>query len=383
MEFSSILMPYKGIEMKIPYLDLQAQYQSIKGEIDTAITKVLDSSSYVLGPSVKEFEDNYADYCGAQHCAGVNNGTNALLLALKALDVGPGDEVITVANTFIATVAAIYHTGAKPVLVDVDPISRNMDVNLLSMALSNKTKAIIPVHLYGRIADMGPILDLAKKYNIHVLEDAAQAQGAIYRGKRSGSMGEMAAFSFYPGKNLGAYGEAGAITTNNPKLDKTVRMLRDHGSEKKYHHDLPGYNARMDGIQGAVLNVKLRYLDQWNKARNEVAGWYDEALKGLPIVLPSKSNKDEKQVYHVYVIETDQRDKLQKYLQENEIPTIIHYPIPVHFQDAFDNLHYEKGDFPVTEKLAVEILSLPIFPELTQAQVGFVCEKIRDFFNGK
>ncbi len=376
-------MAYKGIEMKIPYLDLQAQYQSIKSEIDTAISKVLDSSSYVLGPSVKEFEEDYASYCGVQHCAGVNNGTNALLLALKALDVGPNDEVITTANTFIATVAAIHHSGAKPVLVDVDPVSRNMDANLLSMALSNKTKVIIPVHLYGRVANMDPILKLAKKYNIHVLEDAAQAQGAIYKGKRSGSIGEIAAFSFYPGKNLGAFGEAGAVTTNDPKLDKAVKMLRDHGSEKKYHHEFPGYNARMDGIQGAVLNVKLKHLDKWNKSRNEVAGWYDEALKGLPITLPSQTTEDEKQVYHVYVIETDQRDKLQKYLAKHEIPTIIHYPIPVHRQNAFDDLCYKKGDFPVTEKLADEILSLPIFPELRQEQVEFVCEKIRAFFNGK
>ncbi len=375
-------MADKGIEMKIPYLDLQLQYQSIKSEIDTAISKVLDNSSYVLGPSVQEFEKNYAEYCGVSYCTGVNNGTNALLLALKALDVGHGDEVITTANTFIATVAAVYHSGAKPVLVDVDPDSRNIDINLLSMALSNKTKAIIPVHLYGHIANMDPILELAKKYNIHVLEDAAQAQGAFYKNKRSGSIGEMAAFSFYPGKNLGAYGEAGAITTNDPKLDKIVRMLRDHGSQKKYHHELPGYNARMDGIQGAVLNVKLKYLDQWNKARNKVAGWYDEALKGLPIKLPSHINEEGEQVYHVYVIETDQRDKLQKYLLKNEIPTIIHYPIPVHLQDAFENLYYKKGEFPVTEKLADEILSLPIFPEMTQEQVEYVCEKIRDFFNG-
>jgi len=376
-------MADKGIEMKIPYLDLQAQYQSIKDEIDTAIANVLDHSSYVLGPAVKEFEEDYAKYCGVEHCAGVNNGTNALLLALKALDVGLGDEVITVANTFIATVAAIHHSGAKPVLVDVDPVSRNMDVNLLSMALSNKTKAIIPVHLYGRIADMAPILDIAKKYNINVLEDAAQAQGASYKGKRAGSIGEIAAFSFYPGKNLGAYGEGGAITTNDSKLDKAVRMLRDHGSEKKYHHELTGYNARMDGIQGAVLNVKLKYLDQWSQARNQVAGWYDNALQGLPITLPSKTNKDEEQVYHVYVIETDQRDNLQKYLQKNDIPTIIHYPIPVHLQNAFGHLCYKKGDFPITEKLANEILSLPIFPELTMDQVEYVCEKIRDFFNGK
>ena len=373
----------KGIEMKIPYLDLQAQYQSIKAEIDSAISKVLDHSSFVLGPAVQEFENNYAKYCGVSHCAGVNNGTNALLLALKALDIGPGDEVITVANTFIATVAAIHHSGAKPVLVDVDPISRNMDVNLLSIALSNKTKAVIPVHLYGRTADMDPIIDLANKYSIHVLEDSAQAQGAVYKGKKAGSIGEIAAFSFYPGKNLGAYGEAGAITTDNPKLDKDVRMLRDHGSDKKYHHDFPGYNARMEGIQGAVLNVKLKYLDQWNKARNKVAGWYDEALQELPITLPSRVDEYCEQIYHVYVIETEHRDDLQKYLQKNDIPTIIHYPIPVYLQKAFEHLCYKKGDFPVTEKLSNDILSLPIFPEMTKDQVDYVCEKIRDFFNGK
>lgn len=369
--------------MKIPYLDLQVQYQSIKSELDNAISKVLDNSTYVLGPAVQEFEENYAQYCGATHCAGVNNGTSALLLALKALDIGAGNEVITVANTFVATVAAIHHSGAKPVLVDVDPVSRNIDAKLLAMAISNRTKAIIPVHLFGRMADMDPIIELAKKYNIYILEDAAQAQGAVYKYKKAGSIGEIAAFSFYPGKNLGAYGEAGAITTNNTKLDKSVRMLRDHGSEKKYYHEFPGYNARMDGIQGAVLNVKLKYLDQWNKARNKVAGWYDNALKELPLKLPSKVDSDCEQVYHVYVIETDRRNDLQKYLLKIDIPTIIHYPIPVHLQNAFAHLCYKKGDFPITEKLADEILSLPIFPEMTMDQVEYVCGKIRDFFDGK
>jgi len=368
--------------VQIPYIDLNAQYQSIKSEIDSAIEDVINKSSFILGSAVSEFETGFAGYCAVGHCVGVNNGTNALLLALKALDIGPGDEVITAANTFIATVAAIAHSGARPVLVDVDPLFRNIDPVLLKMALSQKTKAIIPVHLYGQTADMDPILTLAEKYDVAVLEDTAQAHGATYKNRRAGSLGMMAAFSFYPAKNLGAFGDAGAITTNNANLAENVRMLRDHGSQQKYHHDMLGYNARMSGIQGAVLSVKLKYLDQWNEARRKIAGWYNEMLQNTPIVLPL-SNPEYGHVFHVYVIETDQRDALQKYLSDHQIPTIIHYPIPVHLQPAFGYLDYRKGDFPITEKLSDEILSLPIYPEMRQEQVEFVCEKVRDFFSGR
>jgi len=368
--------------MKIPYLDLQVQYQSIKPEIDAAIHKVLDSSAYVLGPAVGEFESDFASYCGVDCCAGVNSGTNALLLALRALDIGPGDEVITAANTFVATIAAIAHSGAKPVLVDVDPVSRNLDPLLLSMALSNKTRAIIPVHLYGRMVDMDPILKLARKHDLAVIEDAAQAHGALYKGRRAGSIGRLACFSFYPGKNLGAYGEGGAVVTSDPNLDKRVRMLRDHGSERKYYHDLLGYNARLEGIQGAVLGVKLKHLDAWNDGRRQVASWYGELLEGVPVTLP-EMNDDYTQVFHLYVIETERRDALQAYLGEHGVPSLIHYPVPAHLQKGFDFLNNRAGDFPITERLAGEILSLPIFAEMTREQVDYVADRIKDFFNGR
>ncbi len=368
--------------MKVPYLDLQAQYQSIKAEVDQAIASVLDNSAYVLGSSVSVFEADFAKYCQTTVSIGVNNGTNALLLALKAMGIGPGDEVITAANTFIATAAAIAHSGAKPVLVDVDPISRNIDPQLIKMAMSKKTKVILPVHLYGRMADMDRIIAISEEYGLQILEDSAQAQGAEYKGRRAGSIGLMGAFSFYPGKNLGAFGEAGGITTSDVELADKVRMLRDHGSSKKYHHDLLGYNARMEGIQGAVLGVKLKYLDRWNKARNQVADWYDQELAGLPLRLPNRDD-EYSQVFHVYVIETEYREQLQAYLSEHGIPTIIHYPIPIHLQKAFSFLDYRAGDFPITEKLSNEILSLPIFPEMTHEMVQEVSSEIRQFFNDR
>ncbi|HQL23350.1 MAG TPA: DegT/DnrJ/EryC1/StrS family aminotransferase [candidate division Zixibacteria bacterium] len=367
--------------MKVPYLDLQAQYQSIKDDIAAAVQRVLDSSTYVLGPSVREFEEAFARYCGTAHCAGVNSGTRALVLALRALEIGPGDEVVTAANTFVATVAAIAHTGAHPVLVDIDPRTRTIDPRLLPMALSRRTRAVIPVHLYGRPADMEAIMRLAEKYEVSVVEDAAQAHGARYRGRRIGSFGRLAAFSFYPGKNLGAYGEAGAVTTDDPELDRRLRMLRDHGSERKYYHDLVGYNARMEGIQGAVLGVKLRRLDQWNEARRRVAARYDELLRDLPVTTPPVDPEVEP-VYHLYVIETERRDALQAFLAERGVPTLIHYPVPVHLQRGYDFLGRRKGDFPVAERQAEQILSLPIFPEMTEAQVDYVAAQIQAFFHG-
>ncbi|HOD66085.1 MAG TPA: DegT/DnrJ/EryC1/StrS family aminotransferase [candidate division Zixibacteria bacterium] len=367
--------------MKVPYLDLQAQYQSIKDDIAAAVQRVLDSSTYVLGPSVREFEEAFARYCGTAHCAGVNSGTSALVLALRALEIGPGDEVVTAANTFVATVAAIAHTGAHPVLVDIDPRTRTIDPRLLPMALSRRTRAVIPVHLYGRPADMEAIMRLAEKYEVSVVEDAAQAHGARYRGRRIGSFGRLAAFSFYPGKNLGAYGEAGAVTTDDPELDRRLRMLRDHGSERKYYHDLVGYNARMEGIQGAVLGVKLRRLDQWNEARRRVAARYDELLRDLPVTTPPVDPEVEP-VYHLYVIETERRDALQAFLAERGVPTLIHYPVPVHLQRGYDFLGRRKGDFPVAERQAEQILSLPIFPEMTEAQVDYVAAQIQAFFHG-
>ncbi len=368
--------------MKIPYLDLHLQYQSIKSEIDSAVRAVIDSSAFVLGPAVGEFEKAFAGYCRTKYCIGVNSGSNALLLALKALDIGPGDEVITAVNTFVATVSAIIHAGAKPALVDVDPDSCNIDPGLLPLALSRKTRAVIPVHLYGRMSDMDRILRIAGKHSIAVLEDAAQAHGARYKDRPAGSIGQAAAFSFYPAKNLGAFGEGGAVTTNDAAIDRQIRMLRDHGSAGKYSHELVGYNARMDGIQGAILNVKLKHLDRWNNARNRIAGWYHELLQNLPIRLPS-TDDDYRQVFHLYVIETGKREQLQQYLTERGVPTLVHYPIPIHLQRAFEYLGYRTGDFPVAEKLACEVLSLPIYPELTRQQVEYICEKISDFFNGR
>ncbi len=366
--------------MQIPYLDLKAQHDAIRPEIDRAIATVIDSNRFGLDPAVSEFEAAFAEFCQAKHCIGVNNGTNALLLALKAMDIGTGDEVVTTANTFVATVAAIVHAGARPVLVDVDPDSRNLDPTLLSLALSRRTRAVIPVHLYGRMADMEAIGRLAGNHDIAILEDAAQAHGADYRGRRAGSVGRAAAFSFYPAKNLGAFGEAGAITTNDAAVDKQARLLRDHGSSSKYTHDLVGYNARMAGIQGAVLKVKLGYLQRWNEDRRRVAGWYRQQLADVPVTLPSVDNGC-RQVFHLFVIETERRDELQQYLKDQGVTTLIHYPIPIHLQPALEYLGYRRGDFPVAEKLAGEILSLPIYPELTELQVTYVCDQIREFFH--
>ena len=364
--------------MEIKYLDLQAQYQSIKTEVNAEIQKVLDSSAYVLGQSVTEFEKDFASFCNTKHCIAVNSGTSALLLALKALDVGHGDEVIVPANTFIATISAVIQSGAKPVLVDVDPESRNIDPQLVKMAISTKTKVMIPVHLYGQMADMKALLKIARENDVKVLEDAAQAHGAMYEGQPAGSYGEAAAFSFYPGKNLGAYGEGGAIGTNDDKIYKLIRMLRDHGSDKKYYHDMIGYNARMDGIQGAVLKVKLKHLPKWNEERRRVASLYDEHLKNVTIPVVAEHCQH---IYHLYVIECDKRDELMKFLKDKyNIVTLIHYPIPNHLQKALDYLGYKKGDFPVTEMLADRILSLPIYPEMTDEQVIFVSERISEFF---
>jgi dTDP-4-amino-4,6-dideoxygalactose transaminase len=368
--------------MNVPFLDLQAQYRSIKPELDSAIQAVLDKSAYVLGPAVAEFEKNFALYCQSDHCVGINNGTNALLLALRALGVGAGDEVITAANTFIATAAAIAHAGAKPVLVDVDPVSRTVDPNLIERAITPRTKVIIPVHLFGRTADMDPILEIAARHNLFVLEDAAQAHGAKYKGRVAGSMGKLAAFSFYPGKNLGAYGEGGAVTTSDEELARRVKMLRDHGSEKKYYHELLGYNARLEGIQGAVLGTKLRYLDKWNNGRNKVAQNYNRLLRDGPVGVPNM-DPDYFQVFHLYVVETKRREELMKFLQERGISTLIHYPVPIHLQKAFAHLGYRAGDFPVTEKLADQILSLPMFPELTDDQIAYVVVNIKEFFGVK
>jgi dTDP-4-amino-4,6-dideoxygalactose transaminase len=355
----------------IPFLDLKAQYASIKDEVNAAIQGVLESCQFTLGSEVTAFEEEFAAYCRARHGIGVNTGTSALHLALLAAGVGRGDEVITVPFTFVATVAAIHYTGAKPVFVDIDPRSFTMDVTAIEAAVTDRTKAIIPVHLYGQPADMDPILEFAKRRGLVVIEDACQAHGAEYKGHRVGSLGDMGCFSFYPGKNLGAYGEGGMVVTDNPDYNRTIRMLRDWGGEKKYQHLLKGYNYRLEGIQGAVLRVKLRHLEAWTDARRAVAARYDELLAGSGISSP-RAMPYALHVYHIYAVRSAHRKAWQEALQSQGIHTGIHYPIPVHLLPAYADLGYKAGQFPHSERAASEVLSLPIFPELTADQ----CEKV-------
>ncbi len=360
----------------VPFVDLKAQYHSIKSEIDEAAVRVFESTQFVLGSEVAAFEKEFAAYCGAQHGIAVNSGTSALHLAMLALGIGPGDEVITVSHTFVATVAAILYTGAKPVLVDIEPRSFNMDPNQVEKAITPRTKAIIPVHLYGQCADMDPILQIAKKHNLRVIEDAAQAHGAEYKGRRAGSMGDLGCFSFYPGKNLGAYGEGGMVTTSNAEYTRTIRMLRDWGAEKKYHHVLKGYNYRMEGIQGAILRVKLRHLEAWTEARRAHAALYDELLGVSPVQPPAEMHYA-RHVYHVYAVRTPEREALQQKLQAQGIQTGIHYPIPVHLLEGYADLGYHAGDFPCTEQAANEVLSLPMYAELPDEGIRQVVEAIK------
>jgi dTDP-4-amino-4,6-dideoxygalactose transaminase len=355
----------------IPFVDLKAQYQGIKEEVNAAIQGVLDRCEFTLGSEVKAFEEEFAAYCNASFGIAVNTGTSALHMALLAAGVGPGDEVITVPFTFVATVAAIEYTGATPVLIDIDPVSFTMDVTALEAAITRKTKAIIPVHLFGQPADMDPILEIAKRHGLVVIEDAAQAHRAEYKGRRVGSMGHMTCFSFYPGKNLGAYGEGGMVVTNDADYTRCIRMLRDWGAEKKYHHVMKGYNFRMEGIQGAVLRVKLRRLDAWTEMRRAAAAHYDELFAGSTVKTP-KAMPYAHHAYHIYAVRTQQRAVWQQALLEQGIQTGIHYPTPVHLQPAYANLGYTPGAFAHAELAAQQVLSLPMFPELTRAQ----CEEV-------
>lgn len=364
--------------IQVPFIDLKAQYASIKPEIDQALGEVLSRNDFILGRAVTLFEEEYASFCEAKYAIGVDSGTSALELALRALGIGPGDEVITAANTFIATTLAISYTGATPVLVDCDPLTYNLDVSLLERAITRRTKAIIPVHLYGQPADMDPILEFARRHGLTVLEDACQAHGARYKCKRVGALGDAAAFSFYPGKNLGAYGDGGMITTNDPEIAEAVRMLRDYGQRGKYHHIVKGYNRRLDTLQAAVLRVKLRYLDSWNNARRAHAKLYTRLLAGTGVITPTEAEYAES-VYHLYVVRTKERDELQACLKEKGISTGIHYPIPIHLQPAYAELPYRKGSFPVTEKYAAEGLSLPIYAELTPDLIAYVASSIAEF----
>lgn len=360
----------------IPLLDLKAQYRTIKSELDAAVIRVLESAQFILGPEVAAFEKEFAAYCGAAEAVGLNSGTSALHLALLAAGIGPGDEAITSPFTFVATAAAIVYTGARPVFVDIDPASFNMDANRLEAAITPRTRAIVPVHLFGQPTDMHAIMDVARRHRLVVIEDAAQAHGAEYRGRRVGSIGEMGCFSFYPGKNLGACGEGGAVVTNNAAYAHKIRMLRDWGSEKKYLHEIKGYNYRMEGMQGAILRVKLRHLETWTEARRAHAVRYSELLADCGVRLP-QAMPYARHVYHVYTIRASDRDALRADLQQREIHTGVHYPLPVHLQPAYKDLGYRRGAFPVAEQAAAEVLALPIYPEMTGAQLEEVAAALR------
>ena len=380
--------------MKVPFLDLKAQYESIKDEINEAIQKVLDSCAFAGGPFVEEFEKNFAEFCECKHTVGVGSGTEALWIALLALGVNAGDEVITVPNTFIATAEAISFCNATPVFVDIDERTYTMSPQklqefieqsckfdkstnqLINQSSKRPVKAVIPVHLFGQMVDMDPVLEIGKANNLFVIEDACQAHGAEYKGKRAGSIGDAGCFSFYPGKNLGAYGEAGAIVTSNSELAKKMAMFRDHGQSKKYYHNMIGWNARMDGVQGAVLNVKLKHLTDWNEARRKNARRYDELLADIDGIIRPAEAEYAKHIYHVYAIRLQDRAKFMVGLAEKDIYCGIHYPVPVHLQDAYGSSDIKIGSCPVAEKYAEEYVSLPMFPELSRQQIKYVVTQI-------
>ena len=364
--------------MNIPFVDLKAQYRSIQDEVNAEIAATLEKCDFILGQNVESFEKEFASFCGARYGIGVDSGTSALELALLAYDIGPGDEVITSANTFIATALAITYTGAKPVLVDIEPDSYMIDPDRLREAITERTKAIIPVHLYGHPADMDLICAIANEHDLVVIEDASQAHGARYRGERVGTFGDVAAFSLYPGKNLGAYGDAGVLVTDDERVNNQLRLLRNWGSVKKYHHEILGYNRRMDTLQSSILRVKLRHLEGWNMARRSHAKLYHQLLADSSLTLPVEASNAES-VYHLYVIRTPERDKLANYLQERGVAAIIHYPVPIHLQPAYKELGHQAGDFPITEQFAQEILSLPIFPELQPEQIHYIAKVIGEF----
>ena len=366
------------MQLKVPFLDLNAQHAPLRDEFNRAIAEVIDRGAFAGGPFVARFEKDFAAYCDCQHAIGVGNGTDALWLALLALGVGPGDEVITVSSTFMATCEAITYCGATPVLVDVDEHTYTLDPGCLEKVITARTKAVIPVHLFGQMADMDPILEFANEHGLFVIEDASQAHGAAYEGRKAGGIGDAGCFSFYPGKNLGAFGEAGAVVTNNFLLQEKIRMLRDHGQVRKYHHKMIGWNCRMDGIQAAVLSVKLPHLERGNELRRAHALQYDQALARTEGIVTPRKAAYARHVYHIYAIRTQERDEVMRLLEEKGIGCGVHYPIPVHLQEAYRNLGYERGTLPVTEKAAEEFISLPMFPELTHAQITLVAETVGD-----
>ena len=363
----------------VPYLDLRAQLKPLRAEIDAAIARTLDNCSFCLGPDVGQFEKDFAKFCGAQHALGFNSGTSALHVAMLLLGIGPGDEVITTPYTFIATSWAISYCGAKPVYVDIDEATFNLDPKKLEAAVTPRTKAVLPVHLYGQPFDVDTVAAICKKHNLPFVEDAAQAHGAKYKGKTVGALGDLACFSFYPAKNLGACGEGGALVTNNAALASRAKSLREHGSTVRYHHDEVGYNYRMEGLQGAVLGVKLKHLNAWTRERQRVAARYAELLADTPLQLPTVPAGNES-AWHLYTVRLPRRDDLKKHLDTNGIGNAVHYPMPLHLQKAYVNLGYKPGDFPVAEKASREVLSLPMFPELTETQIQRVAAVVKGFF---
>jgi dTDP-4-amino-4,6-dideoxygalactose transaminase len=366
----------------VNFLDLKKQYLSIKPEVDVALQRVLDSTQFVLGAEVLAFEEKFAAYCQTPYAVAMNSGTSALHLALLAGGIQPGDEVITCTMTFVATVAAIEYAGAKPVLVDADPFTYTLDVNKVEEAITPRTKAIIPVHLYGQMVDMNPLMEIARRHKLLVIEDASQAHGAEYQGRRAGSIGDFGCFSFYPGKNLGAYGEGGAVTTHLGEYARTLRMLRDWGAEQKYKHVLKGYNYRMDGFQGAVLGVKMNYIEGWTETRIAHAAMYRELLQGVEGIQLPTALGDMRHVYHIYAIRYAQRDALQQHLKAVGIYTGIHYPQPIHLLESHQDLGYSTTDFPVAVQLGNEELSLPMYPELTTEEIITVAQAIKHYVQG-
>ena len=368
--------------MEIPFVDLKAQYTSIKKDIDQAISDVISSSAFIGGPFVKAFESSFAAFCGAKHCIGVGNGTDAISLVLKAMGIGQGDEVITAANSFIATSEAVTMSGARVVFVDIRPDTYNIDTHKIEARITKKTKAIIPVHLYGQPADMDPILEVARKNGLKVIEDAAQAHGAVYRGKMVGTLGDAACFSFYPGKNLGAYGDGGAIVTNDEELAIKARMLANHGRVDKYDHKIEGVNSRLDGLQAAILNAKLPHVPAWTESRRKNAFLYNDLLAEVPDLETPVERAEVRAVYHLYVVRVKNhlRSQLQQHLKNKGISTGIHYPIALPALSAYSYLKHREGDFPEAIPASHEILSLPIFPELEEKHVRYISEKIVEFY---
>ncbi len=366
----------------IPYLDLPAQLRKLRKELDAAIARTMDQCSFCLGPDVAGFENDFARFVGVPYCIGFNSGTSALHVAMRLLNIGPGDEVITTPLTFIATSWAIFYVGARPVYVDIDDATFNLDPRLVEKAITPRTKAILPVHLYGHPFDVDALLEICRKHQLPLVEDAAQAHGAKYQGRNVGTFGVMACFSFYPGKNLGAFGEGGALVTHDARFAARARSLREHGSTQRYYHDEIGYNYRMEGIQGAVLGVKLKHLAEWTAARRRVAHRYHELLADTPLQLPRESPGAES-AWHLYVVRHPRRDELKRHLEAAGIGCALHYPLPLHLQKCCAHLGYQAGDFPVAEKAARECLSLPIYPELTDSQIERVARTIKEFFAGK